>query len=41
MSYYTGIDVSLEVSHFCFVDSAGKIVKETRMQVNTRRSLRG
>ncbi len=23
MSHYTGIDVSLEVSHFCVVDSAG------------------
>lgn len=31
MSYYTGIDVSLEVSHFCVVDSAGKIVKEARV----------
>lgn len=31
MSYYTGIDVSLEVSHFCVVDSAGKVVKEVRV----------
>lgn len=31
MEYYTGIDVSLEVSHFCVVDSAGKIVKEVRV----------
>ncbi|GGC13319.1 hypothetical protein GCM10011494_35230 [Novosphingobium endophyticum] len=31
MSYYTGIDVSLEVSHFCVVDSAGKTVKEARV----------
>lgn len=28
VSYYTGIDVSLEVSHFCVVDAAGSIVKE-------------
>ena len=31
MSYYTGIDVSLEVSHLCVVDSAGKVVKEARV----------
>ena len=31
MSYYTGIDVSLEVSHFCVVDAAGKVVKEARV----------
>ena len=31
MTYYTGIDVSLEVSHFCIVDDAGKIVKEARV----------
>lgn len=31
MSYYTGIDVSLEVSYFCVVDAAGKIVKEARV----------
>ena len=27
----TGIDVSLEVSHFCIVDAAGSIVKEARV----------
>ena len=31
MTYYTGIDVSLEVSHFCVVDAAGSIVKEARV----------
>lgn len=31
MSYYTGIDVSLEVSHFCVVDAGGVIVKEARV----------
>ena len=31
MTYYTGIDVSLEVSHFCIVDAAGSIVKEARV----------
>lgn len=31
MNYYTGIDVSLEVSHLCVVDSSGKIVKEARV----------
>jgi transposase len=31
VSYYTGIDVSLEVSHFCVVDAAGKVVKEARV----------
>ena len=31
MGYYTGIDVSLEVSHFCIVDSAGGIVKEVKV----------
>lgn len=31
MSYFTGIDVSLEVSHFCVVDAAGKVVKEARV----------
>lgn len=27
----TGIDVSLEVSDFCVVDAAGKVVKEARV----------
>ena len=31
MAYYTGIDVSLEVSHFCVVDGDGKVVKEARV----------
>ncbi|NOW46964.1 transposase, partial [Novosphingobium sp. SG751A] len=31
MNYYTGIDVSLEVSHFCVLDSSGSIVKEARV----------
>jgi transposase len=31
VTYYTGIDVSLEVSHFCVVDAAGSIVKEARI----------
>jgi transposase len=31
VTYYTGIDVSLEVSHFCIVDTAGSIVKEARV----------
>lgn len=31
MRCYTGIDVSLEVSHFCVVDAAGKVVKEARV----------
>jgi transposase len=28
MSYYAGIDVSLEVSHVCVIDGNGKIVRE-------------
>lgn len=31
MSHYTGIEVSLEVSHFCVVVAAGKVVKEARV----------
>jgi len=31
VTYFTGIDVSLEVSHFCIVDDAGKIVKGARV----------
>src|SRR5664279_5236367 len=31
MGYYAGIDVSLELSSVCVVDSAGKIVKETKI----------
>jgi len=31
VTYSTGIDVSLEVSHFCIVDTAGSIVKATRV----------
>jgi len=32
MEYYAGIDVSLEVSHVCVVDGAGKIVREARVK---------
>ena len=31
VAYYTGIDVSLEVSHFCVLDAAGNVVKEARV----------
>ena len=31
MTYHAGIDVSLEVSHFCIVDAVGSIVKEGRV----------
>jgi len=31
VDYYAGIDVSLEVSHFCIVDDAGKNMKEARV----------
>ena len=31
MDYYAGIDVSLEQSSVCVVDSSGKIVRETRV----------
>ena len=31
MSYYTGIDVSLEYSSVCVVDGAGKIIREQRI----------
>jgi len=31
MGYYAGIEVSLELSSVCVVDSAGKIVKETKI----------
>ncbi len=31
MDYYAGIDVSLEASSICIVDSAGKIVKEAKV----------
>ena len=31
MNYYAGIDVSLEASSVCLVDSAGKIIRETKV----------
>lgn len=31
MGYYIGIDVSLEVSHFCVVDVDGKVLKEAQV----------
>jgi transposase len=31
MSYYAGIDVSLEASHVCVIDGSGKIVREARV----------
>lgn len=31
MDYYAGIDVSLEQSSVCVVDSSGKIVRETKV----------
>ena len=31
MEYYAGIDVSLEASSVCLVDSAGKIIRETKV----------
>ena len=31
MSYYAGIDVSLEDSHVCVIDGSGKIVREARV----------
>jgi hypothetical protein len=36
LTYYTGIDVSLEFSHFCVVDAAGSIVKEARIASNPK-----
>ena len=32
MDYYAGIDVSLEYSSVCVVDSTGKIVREAKVQ---------
>jgi transposase len=31
MNYYVGIDVSLEASSVCVVDSTGKIVSESKI----------
>jgi transposase len=31
MEHYAGIDVSLELSSVCVVDTRGKIVKETKV----------
>ena len=31
MEYFAGIDVSLEASSMCLVDSAGKIIRETKV----------
>jgi len=31
VTYYTGIDVSLEASHFCVVDASGSVVREVRV----------
>lgn len=31
MEHYAGIDVSLELSSVCVVDSQGKIVRETKV----------
>jgi transposase len=31
MDYYAGIDVSLELSSVCVVDSSGKVVRETKV----------
>jgi len=31
MEYFAGIDVSLEASSVCLVDSAGKIIRETKV----------
>ena len=31
MTYYAGIDVSLEYSSVCVVDGAGKIIREHRI----------
>ena len=31
MDYYAGIDVSLEASSVCVVDSSGKIVREAKV----------
>ena len=31
MDYYAGIDVSLELSSVCVVDSSGKIIRETKV----------
>lgn len=31
MDYYAGIDMSLELSSVCVVDSSGKIVRETKV----------
>ena len=32
MSYYAGIDVSLEASYVCVIDGSGKIVREARVE---------
>ena len=31
MSYYAGIDVSLEASYVCVIDGSGKIVREAKV----------
>jgi transposase len=31
VGYYTGIDVSLELSHLCVMDTAGTVVKEAKV----------
>lgn len=31
MTFYTGIDIPPEVSHFCIADAAGNIVKEAHV----------
>ena len=31
MSYYAGIDVSLEASYVCVIDGSGKILREARV----------
>ena len=41
MEHYAGIDVSLEASHVCVVDGAGKILKEVQISSELLRWLPG
>ena len=37
MEHYAGIDVSLELSSVCVVDSSGRIIRETKVASEPRR----
>jgi hypothetical protein len=36
MSYYAGIDVSLEASHVCVIDGSGKVLRERGLRASPR-----